>query len=211
MQNSESPKKETSQKSSNKLTYEDIEDIVEYLVRAKARDNVFDCWDADDIAQEIRIICLKALDSFEPEKAMDRKTIINYFGTCVDTRLKNVKRDNYIRFNPPFSKARVREIEENPEENAEDFQRLQNFKHGIEEQKKIKHASPIDNIGESSIKGHSDLDRIVVANDMEQYLIDSIDESLRPALMNLLKGDKRKVNIRVRRRIQASIRTILEQ
>jgi len=199
------------EKSQKKLTYKDIEHVVEYLVRVKSRTNTFDCWDVDDIGQEIRIICLHALSSFKPEEADSDKKILNYFGTCVDNRLRNLRRDKYIRFSPPFNKATVREIEDNPEENKAKYEKLQGFRQGIEEQKKIKHPTNIDVIGEGSIKSWNCLEEEILAKDMQQYIVDNIEDNLRAPLKSLLIGDKRKVNIRLRRRIQESVRTILEQ
>ena len=191
------------------LTYKDIEPIVEYLVKVKARDNTFDCWDTEDIAQEIRIICLYALDSFEPSRGKDHKTIVNYFGRCVDNRLRNLKRDRYIRFSPPFSKDRIKELEENPEQAPEDYKKLEKFKDGLEIQKKVKHPKNIEVVGEVS-KSPDQVEDEVAARDMQSFLLDNIEDTLRPALITILTGDKRKVNIRIRRRIQASVKDILE-
>lgn len=192
------------------LTYSDIEPIVEYLVKVKARDNTFDCWDADDIAQEIRIICLGAIEKFDPVQADTYKKMVNYFGTCVDNRLRNLRRDKYIRFTPPFSKKEVVEIEENPEKYPEEYAKLQEHRAGVEIQKKIKHPVNIEVVGEPERK-YCQVETEVEVVDMKRHLLDNIEDSLKPALTTLLSGDKRKVNIRIRRRIQASVRTILEE
>lgn len=55
-------------KKKHNLKYEDIEDIVEYLVKTKAYGYAFDCYSTDDIAQEIRIICLTKLESLTPKR-----------------------------------------------------------------------------------------------------------------------------------------------
>ncbi len=112
--------KKKEQESQSNLTYEDIEPIVEYLVRVKAPTYTFDCWDIEDIAQEIRIICLyHALPKYDASKSKDKKQLINYFGRCVDNRLKNLKRDKYIRFTPPFSRQIVCKLETNTESNPD--------------------------------------------------------------------------------------------
>jgi len=180
-------------------------------VKVKSRDNTFDCWDAEDIAQEIRIICLHALDKFKPEKAECPEKIKNYFGRCVDNRLKNLRRDRYIRFSPPISKDKVRELEENPDSNPEEYAKLQRFRKDLDIKKKIKHPANIESIGDSNGVGPGNSEELVIARDLGHYLIKNIDVKLRPSLIVLLNGDKKKVNIRIRRRIQASIRTILEE
>ena len=217
MHNTKPPKKGTSQTPAqvwtNKtiLTYKDIEPIVEYLVKVKARDNTFDCWDADDVAQEIRIICLNAIPHFDSEKVDDYKGVVNYFGRCVDNRLRNLKRDNYIRFCPPFSKEKVKELEDNPGNAPQEYEKLEKFKEGLEVQKKIKHPANIEVVGEHNGGVGAPVEEEVAARDTRRYLLENIEENLRPALITLLLGDKRKVNIRIRKRIQASVRDILEE
>jgi DNA-directed RNA polymerase specialized sigma24 family protein len=195
----------------DQLTYEDIEPIVEYLVKVKARDNTFDCWDSDDIAQEIRIICLHALVGYEPSRAKNYKQVVNYFGRCVDNRLKNLKRDRYIRFSPPLSKDVIKEVEENPDAYPEERRKLEKHKEGLEIQKKIKHPANIEVVGDANSFTPTNLEDEIIARDMQRHLIENIDEALRPSLISLLKGEKRKVNIRIRKRIQASVRTILDE
>jgi len=109
------------------------------LVKVKAHKETFDCWETEDIAQEIRIICVKALPKFNADRASDVKGVVNYFGTCVDNRLRNVKRDNYIRFTPPFPKETIRQVKENPEQNPELYNKLVKFDQKLVSQKKIKH------------------------------------------------------------------------
>ena len=85
--------KRRASKKKGEVTYDDIEEIVEYLVRTKSRSYSFDCYEPADIAQEIRIICMLKLDKFDPEKVQPDKWQ-NFFGRCVDNGLKNLKRDN---------------------------------------------------------------------------------------------------------------------
>lgn len=193
------------------LTYDDIEPIVEYLAKVKSRDNTFDCWDVEDIAQEIRIICMYALSEYEPSKAQTYKQAVNYFGRCVDNRLNNLKRDNYIRFNPPLSKEEIRLVNEEPESFPVKKEKLDKFYIGIEIQKKIKHPVDIDVVGDSSDLLRNDFEEEILARDMGRHIIDSIDENLRQPLIHLICGEKKKVNIRVRKKIQASVRTILDE
>jgi len=95
--------KTMSEKKKNKhnLTYDDIEDIVEYLVKTKSYGYTFDCYTIDDIAQEIRIICLNALSKLDPERVKDGK-LQNFFFFFLDNGLKNLKRDNYVGASTPY-------------------------------------------------------------------------------------------------------------
>ena len=76
-------------KKSPRLTYADIEDIVEYLVKTKSYGYTFDCYTTADIAQEIRIICFNALGKLDMDRVKDGK-LQNFFGRCVDNGLKNL-------------------------------------------------------------------------------------------------------------------------
>ena len=130
------------------LTYNDIEEIVEYLVKTKAYGYQFDCYTTDDIAQEIRIICLNALAKLDPEKVKDGK-MQNFFGRCVDNGLKNLKRDNYVRASTPYRKKFHNLDENDKSEEAEEIrEKFAHHQTGVKRKLNIRHAKPIDGLAE---------------------------------------------------------------
>jgi len=72
--------------------YEVLHDDIERLVSMKSGMYTIPGFDRDDIAQEIRMMCLKALEKYEPSK--NHSTPFNYLARCVDNRLRNLLRDN---------------------------------------------------------------------------------------------------------------------
>jgi len=193
-------------KSSPSPTYKDIENIVEYLVKVKSRDYTFDCFEADDIGQEIRIICFKALNHFDFAKVKEDK-LVNFFGRCVDNRLRNLKRDRYIRFSSPCnSDCNMLHGGEEDTELSQICKRWLKHQNRIEKQKIIKNPVSIELVGE--LKDNK-FEKLIEAEDIKRFIIDNIEEKLRPGLLKILTGNGKKVPIRYRREIQASVRLIM--
>jgi DNA-directed RNA polymerase specialized sigma24 family protein len=79
--------------SSGICNYDDIHDIVEALVRIKARRYAVGYMTAEDIAQEIRLKCFLLLPKFNANRVT--KTPMQFFNTCTDNDLRNKRRDLY--------------------------------------------------------------------------------------------------------------------
>lgn len=197
-------KKTNKKKSIDKLTYDDIEDIVEYLVSTKAWNNTFDCWSVDDIAQEIRIICFKALTHFDSNKVKDGKHV-NFFGRCVDNALMNLKRDNYVRYKKTCD-GECELLHGNDAELSKVCNKWMQEQEKIKIKLSIRHPIDIDVVGDIR---DSDFEEMIEVKDIKQYLLKNIDESLKPALMNILGGNKRGVDSKDRRKIQLFVKRML--
>ncbi len=50
----------------------------------------------------------------------------------------------------------------------------------------------------------------MMARDTIQYLLDNIDDNLKSALISILNGEEKKISVKIRKRVQASVRIILE-
>ena len=74
--------------------YNDIHDIIEYLIKAKsAKIRTIGIFDVDDIAQEVRIKCFNILHKFSSSKG----SALNFFGTCIDNSLIDLIRRHTLR------------------------------------------------------------------------------------------------------------------
>lgn len=198
-------KKQKTNQNNPSLSYKDIEEIVEYLVRVKSRDNTFDCFEHNDIGQEIRIICFKALNHFDFNKVNQK--LVNFFGKCVDNRLHNLKRDRYIRFSSPCNSDC--DMLHGNAENTELSKVCKKWlKHqaSIEKKKLIKNPVSIELVGELR---DNKFEKLIEAEDIKRFLIDNIEEHLRPGLLKVLTGNGKKVPIKYRREIQASVKLIM--
>lgn len=201
--------KERANKKRGEVTFEDIRSIVEYLVNTKSRSYSFDCWEPEDIAQEIRIICLLKLDKFDPEKT-DPEKWQNFFGRCVDNGLKNLKRDNYIRTSSPYKK-RFNDLEDGDEsEEANKVRELYGrFQKRIKQKLGIIHAKPLCLIGD--VRGHAHFEKEMEYKDLEEHLIDNAPSHLRIPLGLMLSNSRDKVTKREKRKVQDYVERALDR
>lgn len=191
-----------------RIKYEDIEDIVEYLVRTKSYSYSFGSWAPEDIAQEIRLICFQKIKHFDPTRvAKDRWK--NFFGRCVDNALKNLKRDNYLRTSPP---VRVDMNGMTPEEilefkKTEDYTRWKKFQTNLQRKLRILHPIPINILGDT-IKNNK-LEAELEYKDLEKFVVDSIDLSLKGPLQMMLDGKGKSVSKKDKRKVQAFVKRLM--
>lgn len=76
----------------------EVEKIIEGIIRSKKRKHRFPGVSEDDIAQEIRKKIWESLHKFDESKG---QSLAVFLGVCAERRLKNFKRDEYIRYIPP--------------------------------------------------------------------------------------------------------------
>ena len=81
------------------IAYEDATSLVETIVSLKKKKYQFPGVDAEDMAQDIRVICWEALSRFDQEKL--GKSVFHYVARCVDNRLYNQFRGVFLDNNPP--------------------------------------------------------------------------------------------------------------
>jgi len=81
--------------------YEKHYDTIEELAELN-KNKTFIFFTEEDIMQEVRIICLSALEKFDEDKSSVR----TYLSRCVSNRLKNLKRDKYFRLDNPCIKTK---------------------------------------------------------------------------------------------------------
>jgi DNA-directed RNA polymerase specialized sigma24 family protein len=193
------------------ITYDDIEEIVEYLVKTKCRNYTFDCWTEEDIAQEIRIICLQKLVHFDPERAGAPEKWRNFFGRCVDNALKNLKRDNYLRAAPPCKddcNLLHGEEAENSVEPGRICKRWLRFKKNLKRKIKVLHPVPIEIIGDT-IRDIS-IENNVELKDLQEHLVSRTPEHLRVPLLKMINGKDKEVSRKEKQKIRDCINRILE-
>lgn len=80
-------------------TYTDISDIVEALVHTDGRRYPIPGMDHEDVAQEIRLECLRVLEFFDPTRI--GPSPYKYLQTCVRNFLYNMRRGIWVPNNPP--------------------------------------------------------------------------------------------------------------
>ena len=197
---------ETSKKRA--LTYSDIEPIVEYLVRTKSYNYTFDTWGQDDIAQEIRIICLNALGKVDPDRVVDGK-LQNFFGRCVDNGLKNLKRDNYVRASSPYKKKFEQLDDDDQSEEAQKIRAgWERHQKNIKRRLAIRHAAPIDDMTE--LLNNERFQREMEYKDLERFLIEKATDDILVPLKLMLSGKVKEVSRAEKRRVQQFVKKTLD-
>jgi len=74
------------------ISYEDVAEDIERLVSMKVNLYVIPGFDREDVAQEIRMVCVKALAKYDESK--NHSTPFHFLARCADNRLRNLVRDN---------------------------------------------------------------------------------------------------------------------
>lgn len=74
------------------ISYTSLSDDIERLVYMKAGMYSIPGYDKEDVGQEIRFTCMKAIEKYNPDK--NHSTPFHFLARCVDNRLRNLLRDN---------------------------------------------------------------------------------------------------------------------
>lgn len=88
---------------SGTLTYEDVTHIVEALVNTEGRRYPIPDRDHEDIAQDIRLECLRLLTHYDPTRI--GPSPYKYFQTCIRNFLYNLRRGIWVPNNPPCARC----------------------------------------------------------------------------------------------------------
>lgn len=77
------------------LEYEDVSDLIEYLIKAKSEkiNQTIGAYDKDDIEQELRIKCFRVIKRYSSDKG----DISNFLGVCIDNALIDLMRKHTLR------------------------------------------------------------------------------------------------------------------
>lgn len=193
-------------KTKHNITYEDIEDIVEYLVKTKAYTYSFGSYTPEDIAQEIRIICFNAIKKLDPDRVKDGK-MQNFFGRCVDNGLKNLKRDNYVRASSPYRKKfeQLKDDDKSPEAD-EIRKKFTHHQKGVKRKLAIRHARPIEGLAEL-IKNER-FEKEMEYKDLERFLLERATDDVIIPLKLILSGNIKKVSRKEKRRVQQFVKKL---
>jgi len=192
------------------LAYKDIEDIVEYLVSTKSHSFSFDVYGPDDIGQEIRIICYRALQHFDTSR-VEKERWTNFFGRCVDNGLKNLKRDNYIRPATPCKEdcAALHGDEYLTSDLDGVCKRWLKHKENIQKRIGIKHPVNIEAIGDVIRDGKED--RNTQFRDLRIFILEKLPQELHEPFNDMLEGQGNKVTLNQRRKVQKAVKALLNK
>ncbi len=107
------------------ISYATISGTIEVLVSRESRRSLIPGMDQDDLAQEIRLVCLRVLDRFDPTRI--GPSPYSFLRRCVHNYLYNMKRGVWVPNNPPCNRCSLwdkkNKICKVNEENCEDIKR----------------------------------------------------------------------------------------
>lgn len=198
------------QKETKELQYNDIHDIVEHLVSIKSYNFSFDVYGADDIGQEIRIICFRALQHFDVTR-VEKDRWANFFGRCVDNGLKNLKRDNYIRPSTPCppdcSALHGEEYLTNEIDGV--CKRWLKHRENIQRRIGVIHPVNLEVIGDVVRDNKTDGDSQY--RDLKNYLLEKLPQELHASFGEMLNGRGSKLTLNQRRKVQKAVKILLSK
>ena len=77
------------------MTKEEVVETIQKVIKRVSHNFKFAFYDVEDIEQEAFIIGMEALDRYDEKRPLE-----NFLFVHIKNRLKNFKRDNYIRYEP---------------------------------------------------------------------------------------------------------------
>ena len=92
----------------HEITYDDVINIIEYVANVH-KNKKFGFMTEDDIASQVRLICLQQLKFYDKTKAIGidtKKNLEKWLNKIIKNRLKNFYRDNCLSVNKDHSDSR---------------------------------------------------------------------------------------------------------
>jgi hypothetical protein len=193
-------------------SYSDVEDTIEKIVVIKCARWKFPGHDSDDIAQEIRMICFKALQKYDPSK--ENKGIFYFLAKSVDNGLYNMGRGIYFDNNPPCTRC--------PDFNKETkeccgSQRYVDYKKRMERRRAIDNplifSSVVDNGDNDTGRESAGLEKMESSLtglvNLTDHIEAHLEEDLVPHFHEMVSGQISLVPPRIRRKIRERVKDIL--
>lgn len=191
---------------SSKVTYQDIEDIVEYLVSKKSSMYRFGYYESDDIAQEIRLICLEKLDKLDTSQPREKWK--NFFGRCVDNSLKNLKRDKYVRVSSLKKKHDALKKDDKSKEAQEIREKWQREEKKIKRRLALQHPLPVDDYND--VIQNRKFNHEMEYKEMERFLLEKAEGQIVENLEAIFDGRISSLSDKQRRKVQAFVKETLD-
>jgi hypothetical protein len=182
--------------------------IVEDLVRIKSYKFAKRYLGPDDIAQEIRIKCWKALPTFDKEKGQSLKTYLN---VVTENHLRNLMRDKFATFNPPCKKKCDHyDAKGAPTEDAASCPIFVKYLKAYKRKCSVRMPSSVDSVFESTAEGMGVVSTVFAQIDLDLSIRQALirtSPGLVPFYIDLTMG--KKIPYKIRNQIQVIVKEIL--
>lgn len=199
------------------IAYSCAEDLVETIVSMKKNKYNFPGVDAEDLAQDIRLMCWEALEKkFDPNKL--GKSVFHFVARVVDNGLYNKFRGIYLDNNPPCLRCE-HYIKEDKSCAIDEVgcDRIVSYRDRMARKRAI--AAPLsynahlDQEDNSDFTAHHSLSvgSTTGVCDLDDTLRSSLDENLIPYYDRMIRGEMELVPAHYRRMVQRQVRLIIEE
>ncbi len=175
-------------------TYADVSDIVEALVNTEGRRYPIPGMDFEDIAQEVRMECVRVLQFYDASRI--GPSPYKYLQTCVRNFLYNQRRGIWVPNNPPCVRCplwdRMRKICTIDEVGCD---KIVHYRENMATKAALRSPSSLE-IDVSDNLHEQELDSMI----LDQSIRDALPPNLIPHYKKLLAGEK--VSPRIKRQIR---------
>ena len=198
------------------LSFEDpeIRKIIERLVDQRKDRCAFVGTSADDIAQEIRVKAWQALEDFDEAKGQSLEAFLS---VCISNKLRNLKRDNYVRFIPPCTRNKCPLFDKERKDCLIGYEPCVPYNLYIKRmQEKMMVRSPVSyesiewGIGTSEAEAK---ERVEPATELEDVIGERVKKhgtKLYRAYKLMAQGNKNDVDPKMRKRVRIVVQDILD-
>ena len=190
---------------SGQLHYHDIEGIVEALVFTEGRRVPIPGMAFEDLAQEIRLECLRVLPTYERQKS---PVPYKYLQVCVRNRLFNMRRGVYVPNNPPCARCSLWDKEfklcKISEVGCRD---IVDYRRSMDKKASLRSPSALNEDASSAdIRSVLELEARILDEDIRSQL----PRELLPDYIRIISGHGRNVSQRQKRRIRDFVQKMLD-
>lgn len=182
-------------------------EVIEAIVYTEGVNYLIPDMSFDDIAQEIRLECLRVLPAYNPERI--GPSPYNYLKTCVKNKLYNLRRGIYVPNNPPCNRCPLWDkgskecrISEIGCKEIKSYRKMMAAKASLKSPRKLDGESFCVTTG----KTLGDQEARMLHEDIKQILPDK----LIPDYEKMVFGDASKVSANNKRKIREIVRSFLD-
>lgn len=187
------------------LPYQKVSGIIESIVFTEGRKRPHIGNDFDDVAQEIRLTCLKALDSYDATRI--GPSPFKYLQTCTKNHLYNMDRGTFVPNNPPCVRCILWDrVNRKCEENEEGCEKILQYRKRMASKAALKNPSHNLEDNYNELKVHGDVDSFLLDNSIRQAL----PKYLLIDYVKLINGSADKVSMRHKSQIRKIVKRLIQ-
>lgn len=201
---------------SGTLSYSDITNIVEALIYTEGRRFVIPGIDFEDIAQEIRLECVRVISDYDPSRI--GPVPFKFFQICVRNRLYNMRRGIYVPNNPPC--VRCEFWDKNSKScliNELNCQEIIDYRKGMATKAAIRTPKSLPenkNVNAQDFAGNDIIDyksgMSIEAKILDEDIRSVLPKSLIPKYEKMISGHEAEVSIRDKKRIRLIVKDLIK-